>query len=94
MIDMINNLHVVWWMISVVLLLRGEGVDHSRQGAGQPQSELWHSVPSTRSPTHGAQRAVVGLRHWGKAPKKLNCLWHSSKLYLSGVRYNYTDYSL
>lgn len=43
-------------------------MDHSRQGAGQPQLELWDSVPSTRSSTCGSQRTVVGLWHWGKEP--------------------------
>lgn len=67
--DMINNLYVVWWVILLFCCCGGEGVDHSRQGAGQPQSELWDSVPSPRSPAHGAQRTVMGLRHWGKAQK-------------------------
>ena len=42
-------------------------MDHSGQGAGQPWSELWDSVPSAGSPTHGAQRTVLGLRHRGEA---------------------------
>lgn len=42
------------------------GVDHSRQGSGQPQSELWDGVPSTRSPAHGTQGTIMGLWHWGK----------------------------
>lgn len=60
------------------------GVDHSRQGAGQPQPELRNSVPPTRGPASGAQRPVMGLRHRGETPnahhvflpvRLQQCLW-------------------
>lgn len=48
-------------------------MDHSRQGAGQPQSKLRDGVPSTRSPAHAAQRTVLGLWHWGKETEQYDC---------------------
>lgn len=59
----------------VALLCCGcEGVDHSWQGAGQPQPELRNSMPSTGGPASGAERPVMGLRHRGETPNA-NCVF-------------------
>ena len=61
----------VWWpYVAVVrcgcVCCLCVGVDHRRQGAGQPRSELWDGVPSAGSPAPGPQRTVLGLRHRGE----------------------------
>ncbi|MEQ2214636.1 hypothetical protein XENOCAPTIV_014791 [Xenoophorus captivus] len=78
-------LFVVSWVD--YFLFFAVGVDHSRQGSGQPQSELWDGVPSTWSPTHGTQGTIMGLWHWGwmgpyHSKRKLHgATTHPSSLY-------------
>lgn len=60
-------------------------MDHSRQGAGQPQSKLRDGVPSTRSPTHAAQRTVLGLWHWGKETEQYDWKITVSEQFLTSM---------
>ena len=57
---------VMLWLCAAVVCVLCPGVDHSRQGTGQPQSELWDGVPSAGGPAPRPQGTVLGLRHRGK----------------------------